>query len=207
MELDLGSGEAEALRLGRDLEASSVPLHHVVVADQAFVMEAADVVEVFGSRTPSFFGFARRATETSVVVRQESAQDLVGGDPIIGSGQTQFAGETILKSAPETFDAALGLRTLGSDIGDAELLQSTAELSRLTATGELLFHGPVIVIADEDTVAVTVETDSNAEAAQQAIGVDAINKCCARLCWNSHGWVFPTGEAKAARNGGVATER
>jgi hypothetical protein len=102
------------------------------------------------------------------VVRQESAQDLVGGDPIVGTGQTQFAGETILKSAPETFDTALGLRTLGSDVGDAELLQSAAELRGFAATGELFFHRPMIVVANEDAMTIAVETEGYAEAAQQA---------------------------------------
>src|ERR1039458_1651588 len=84
--------KAEALRLGRDLEAASFPLHDVVVADRAFVMEAADVVEVLGSRTPSFFGFARRTTEAAIVVGQETAKDLVGGVQIVRAGQTQLAG-------------------------------------------------------------------------------------------------------------------
>src|ERR1035441_7204783 len=127
MELHLGTSEAEALGLGRDLEAASVPLHDVVVADRALVMEAADGIEVFGSRTPSFFGFARRTTEAAVVVGQEVAKDLVGGVQIVRASQTQLAGEAILKGAPETFDAALGLRTLSSDVGDAELLQSRVE--------------------------------------------------------------------------------
>ena len=85
-----------------------------------------------------------------------------------GTGQTQLAGEAILKSAPEAFDAALGLGTLGSDVGDAELLQSAAELSGLAAAGELFFHRPVIVVANEDAVAIAVETEGYAEAAQQA---------------------------------------
>src|ERR1035437_5148295 len=67
-ELHFCPSKAEALRLGRDLEAASVPLHDVVVADRAFVMEAADVVEVLGSRTPSFFGFARRTTEAAIEI-------------------------------------------------------------------------------------------------------------------------------------------
>ena len=131
IELDFCPGEAEALRLRRDLEAASVPLHDVVVADAALVMKAADAVEIFGSGPPSFFCFARCATEAAVVVGQEAAQDLVGGVQIVGAGQTQLAGETILKGAPETFDASLGLRTLGSDVGDAELLQRAAELCGL----------------------------------------------------------------------------
>src|ERR1019366_5047934 len=169
IELHLGTSEAEALRLGRDLEAASVPLHDVVVADRAFVMEAADGVEVFGSRTPNFFGFARRTTEAPVVVGQEAAKDLVGGVQIVRAGQTQLAGEAILKGAPETFDAALGLRTLSSDVGDAELIQSAAELGGLLAASELFFHRPVIVVANEDAVTIAVETDGYAEAAQQAL--------------------------------------
>src|ERR1039457_358269 len=132
-------------------------------------MEAADAIEIFGSRTPSLFGFAGRTTEAAVVVGQEAAQDLVGGVQIVDTGQTQLAGETILKGAPEAFDAALGLRTLGGDVGDAELIQGAAELGGLAATSELFFHRPVIVIADEDAVAITIETGRYAEAAQQAV--------------------------------------
>src|ERR1019366_812599 len=126
IELHFGPGEAEALRLGRDLEAASVPLHDVVVADPAFVKEAADAIQVFGSRTPGFFGFAGRATEAAVVVGQEAAQDLVGGAQIGSTGQTQFAGKAILKGAPEAFDAALGLRALGVGVGGAEVFERGA---------------------------------------------------------------------------------
>src|SRR5487761_700162 len=88
IELHFGSGEAEALRLGRDLEAASVPLHDVVVADRALVMEAADAVEIFRSTSPGLFRIARRTAETPVVVGKKTAQDLVGGVQIVGTGQT-----------------------------------------------------------------------------------------------------------------------
>ena len=137
IKLHLGPGEAEALRLGRDLEMASVPLHDVVVADAALVMKAADAIQIFGSGTPSLLRIARRTTEAAVVVGQEVAQDLVGGVQIVGTSQTQFTGKAILKGAPETLDATLGLRTLGSDVSDAELLQGAAELRGFAATGEL----------------------------------------------------------------------
>jgi len=35
VEVDLGTGEAEAAALGRDLEAMALPLHDVVVTDYA----------------------------------------------------------------------------------------------------------------------------------------------------------------------------
>ena len=100
IELHFCSGEAEALRLGRDLETASVPLHDVVVADAALVMKAADAIQIFGSGTPSLLRIARRTTEAAVVVGQEAAQDLVGGAQIVRTGQTQFTGEAILKRAP-----------------------------------------------------------------------------------------------------------
>jgi hypothetical protein len=52
VELDLSPGEAEALRVGRELEAPPLPLDDIVVADRALVMKAADVVQVFGSGPP-----------------------------------------------------------------------------------------------------------------------------------------------------------
>ena len=168
-QLDFCPGEAESLRLGRDLETVSIPLHDIVVADRALVMEAADAIEIFGSGTPSFFGIARRATEATVVIGQEAAQDLVGGVQIVGTGQTQFTGEAILKGAPEAFDATLGLRTLGSDVGDAELIQRATELCGVAVAGELFFHRPVIVVANEDAVSVAIEAERYAEAAQQVV--------------------------------------
>jgi hypothetical protein len=60
--------------------------------------------------------------------------------------QAQFAGEAILQDAPEAFDAALGLRTIGSDEGDAELFQGTAELRGLAFSSELFVDGPVVVV-------------------------------------------------------------
>src|SRR5580658_769104 len=168
VELHLGPGEAEAFGLRRDLEAAAVPLHDVVVADRAFVNEAADTVQILGSRAPGFFGFARRAAEAPVVVRKKSAKDFVGRLEIGGAGQPQFAGEAILKGAPEAFDAAFGLRRVGGNVGDAELLKRTAELSRLPFPRELFFDGPVIVVAQEYAVTIAVKAERDATAAQQA---------------------------------------
>ena len=169
IELHFCTCEAEALRLRRDLEAASVPLHDIIVADVAFMMKATDAIKIFGSGTPSFFGIARRAPEAAVVVGQETAQDLVGSVQIVGCGQTQFTGEAILKRAPETFDAPLGLRTLSSDVSDAELLQSAAELCGLAAAGELFWQRPVIIVANEDAVAIPIKAERYAEAAQEAL--------------------------------------
>src|ERR1700693_4155922 len=168
-ELNSGPSEAEAVWLGRDLETASVPLHDIVVADAALVMEAADAVQIFGSGTPSFFRIARRATEAAVVVGQETTKDLVGGVQIVRTGQAEFAGEAILKGAPEAFDAALGLGTVGGDVGDGELLQGATELCRLGGARGVVFLRSVVLVVQEDAVAIAIETEGYAEAAQQAV--------------------------------------
>src|SRR2546428_6303500 len=79
IELDLGSGEAEAPCLGRDLQAAALPLHDVVVADDAFVPERTDAVQIVGRETPGCGGGARRAGGAPGVVRGEASQHPVGG--------------------------------------------------------------------------------------------------------------------------------
>lgn len=167
MELNLCTGEAEALGVWGDLEAESVPLHDVVLADDAFVVKAADAVEVFGCDAPGFLGVARSAREAAIVIGDEGGQELIGGVEIGDAGEAKFAGEAVLQSSPEAFDAALGLRSLRGDIGDAELLESAAELRGILAAAQLLFPSPVIVVANKDAVPVAVETERNAVTAQQ----------------------------------------
>src|ERR1700692_2769702 len=131
VDLHFGTGETEAACLLRDLEGAAFPLHDVVVADDAFMHEAADAVETFRSRAPGGCVFARLPGETAVVVGDELAQHGVGGVDVDSFGQSQFAGEAILQHAPEALDAAFGLRAVGGDEGDAQLFQGAAELGGL----------------------------------------------------------------------------
>ena len=169
VELDFGARKTEAAWLRCDLEAASFPLHDIIVADDAFVSEAADAVQLGRSRTPSLGGIARSASEAAVVVGDETAQDAVGGLQIAGVGQAEFAGEAILEHAPETFDAAVGLRALSGDKGYAELIESAAELSGLAFSGELFIDGPVVIVANEDAAAIAIEGEGNPEAVKQAL--------------------------------------
>src|ERR1700730_4625653 len=73
---------------------------NIVIADDALVDKAADAAEIFGGRTPSLFRFSRSATEATIVVGQETAQDLAGGGQIGGAREAEFTGKEILKSAP-----------------------------------------------------------------------------------------------------------
>jgi hypothetical protein len=67
----------------------------MVIADDALMDEAADATEIFGGRTPSLFRFARSATEATIVVGQETAQDLAGGGQIGGAREAEFTGKEI----------------------------------------------------------------------------------------------------------------
>ena len=49
------------------------------------------------------------------------------------------------------------------------MFEGAAELGGLAAAGELFFHRPVIVVANEDAVAVAIEAERYATAAQQAV--------------------------------------
>ena len=140
IDVDFGSSKTEALALLRNLEAVAVPLHDVVVTDDALMNEAADAVEIFWSRAPCSLGFARMGGEAAIVVGDEKAQDGVGGIQMAGLSQAELAGEAVLQHAPEALDAAFGLRTACGDEGDAELFQSTTELGGLTFSGELFLE-------------------------------------------------------------------
>jgi len=128
VDVHFGAGEAEPSCLLGDLEAAAFPLHDVIVADDAFMHEAADTLETLRSRAPGGFGFARLPCKTAVVVCDELAQHGIGGVDVGSFGQPQFAGEAILQHAPEALDAAFGLRAVGGDEGGAELFEGAAEL-------------------------------------------------------------------------------
>ena len=167
VEVDLGAGEAEAAALGRNLEATALPLHDVVVADHAGMNETADAVQIFRGGTPGSCGFPRTTGEAAIVVGDKAGQDGIGRVQIASLRQTEFAAEAILQYAPEAFDAAFGLRRAGGDEGDAELFQGATELSGIALAGELLGDGPGVVVADEDAAAIAVESQGDTVAAQQ----------------------------------------
>src|SRR5271165_7167498 len=167
IEMDFGSGKAEALTLLRALETVALPLHDVVVADHALMDKAADAVQVLGRGAPCGLQGAGSAGEAAVVVGEEPAQHGVGGVQIASLSEAQFAAQTILEHAPETFDAAFGLGAAGCDEGDAELLQRASELGGLAFAGELFFHRPEVVVAHEDAAVIAIKGERSAVATQQ----------------------------------------
>ena len=168
-DLDLGAGKTKATRLGMNLQAPAIPLHDVVVADNAFVSEAANALQILWRRAPRFFVLARVAGEAAIIVGDEAAQHGIGGNDVTSFGQAEFAGETILEHPPEAFDAAFGLGRLRGDKSNAELMEGAAELSGLALAGELLVERPVVVIASEDATAIAIEGEREAIAAQEIL--------------------------------------
>lgn len=167
VEIDFSASEAEATTLGRDLKASAFPLHDIVVADNTGVNEAADPVQIGGSRAPGGGGFSRTTGEATIVVSDKTGQDGIGRVQIASLGQTELAGEAVLQHAPESFDAALGLWAASGDEGDAELFQGATDLGGIAFAGELFGDGPGVVVADEDRTVIAVKGQRDAIAAQQ----------------------------------------
>lgn len=99
-DLHFCSGEAEATGLRMNLQPVAIPVHNVVVADDAFMREATDAFEIVRRRAPSLGRVARCASEAAVVVSDEVTEDAVGGISIANFGQAEFAGEAILENAP-----------------------------------------------------------------------------------------------------------
>src|SRR5258707_10081414 len=79
IEEDLGSGKAEAAGLVGNLEALALPLHDVVVADDTFMNEANDAIQILRSRTPSGRSRTRRPGEAAGVVGGGGKPDGIWG--------------------------------------------------------------------------------------------------------------------------------
>ncbi len=73
------------------------------------------------------------------------------------AGETQLAGQPVLKGAPETLDAALGLRRTRQDESHPQLVEETAELGGSPLAGELLLERGSSFAHHEDGVLVGVQ--------------------------------------------------
>src|SRR5260370_5997947 len=104
VQLDFCAREGEAAVLGRDLEAAALPLHDVVVADDAFVPERADALELIRSGAPGFGGVARGPREAAVVVGAEMPPRRGRGGQVGGVGEAEVSAQAGLEDAPDGFD-------------------------------------------------------------------------------------------------------
>src|ERR1039457_2695166 len=115
------------------------------------------VVRGAGRRSENSSSGRGRAGEALLVIGAEAGEHPIGLLHSGGLGQAKFADQTVLASAPDAFDAALGLGRIGGDLLDAELFQGASELGGSLFSGELFGQGPVGIVALEDAVAVAVE--------------------------------------------------
>src|SRR6476661_8766573 len=104
-----------------------------------------------------------------VEVDQESRQHAIGLIQSASLSQTKFAAETVLKGAPQTFNAAFGLGRVGRDLLDTEFFQSAAHLGGKLLSGEFFLARPMGIIALKDAMAITIEAQGNAVGGEQGV--------------------------------------
>jgi hypothetical protein len=125
---------------------------------------------VVGALEAGVVGVERDSTiERLLVVDEELAPHRIGGVDVASGGQAQLAAQAMLQHTPEAFDAAFGLRRSRGNEADAELGQRAAELRGLALASEFFLDTPVVVIAEKDAAAITVEGGGHAEAAEQTL--------------------------------------
>src|SRR5678809_982635 len=136
----------------------------VIGADDALVTQAEAASEIEAARQGAevAHGFGGGARETLVVVEAESGQYGVGLLQGGGVDEAEFADQAVLTGAPDAFDAALGLRGVGGDLLDAELVESADKLGGGLFSGQLFGENPVGIVALEDAVTITVEAERDA---------------------------------------------
>ena len=130
-EFDGFSGIAAMTGQGRQRHGERTQGDGVIGTDDALVAqaEAARKIEAAwqGAEVPS--GIGGGAGEALVVVGTELGEHGIGVLHGGGADEAEFADQTVLAGAPDAFDAALGLRRVGGDLFDAELVESASELS------------------------------------------------------------------------------
>ena len=167
-ELDGFAGVAARARQGRQGDDMSAESYGVVGGDDALIVQAETTGEIEAARETAKVRsrVGGGAGEALVIVGAELGEHGVGLFQSWGLGETEFADETVLAGAPGALDAAFGLRRVGGDRLDAELIEGATELGGSWLTGELFGEGPVGIVARKDGVAIAVE------AAGDAVGGD-----------------------------------
>ena len=170
-EFDGFSGIAAGAREGWQGEGMRAEGDGVVGGDDAPVLQAETAGEMEASRQAAKVrsGVGGGVGEALVIVGAEPGEHGVGLFDGGGLGEAEFADQTILASAPDALDAALGLGREGGDLLDAEFFESATELGGGLLTGELFGEGPVGIVALEDGVAVAVEAEGNAVGGDQGV--------------------------------------
>ena len=131
----------------------------MVGGDDALIAQAEATGQIEAARQGAKVasGVGGRAGEALLVIGAKAGEHPIGLFQSGGLGQAKFADQTVLASAPDALDAALGLGRVGGDLLNAEFLERASQLGGSLFSGELFGQRPVGIVALEDAVAVAVE--------------------------------------------------
>ena len=153
----------------RQLQPARAQAHGVIAGDDAPVATAEDEREVARRVAPGRGRGGGRLAKAAVEVGDERGQEGFGrrhtGDP----AQAQLADQPILQRGPQPLDAALGLRRVGGDVADAEVLEHESEVRGVLRAGELFGKRPVRIVAHEEIKPIAVERQRQAVAREQLL--------------------------------------
>ena len=143
VDIKAGASEAARVRAGLELEDPAIELDGVIILDRAWVLEAADALEVppRGRRTPRWLGVRGGVGEARIVAREKAVEHALGRGEGARLGEAQLDHEAILEGAEEALNPTLALRRLGGDPADAEFPEGPADLGLARGAAELVLHG------------------------------------------------------------------
>lgn len=165
------SGVGATLRAWRDVEYPTFDADGIVVGNNPGIFQTKDAFEICtgGELAPSGRRIGRGFGEAAVVVFDHVLEDVFSLVDRGGPSKPEFGNESILKGAPEAFDAAAGLRGVGEEEPDTEFIKSPSDLRGFGFTLELFFEGQILFVRDEDGVAIGVGGDRETMGASHAL--------------------------------------
>jgi len=123
--------------------------NNVILTDGPLVAKTENVVQIEPriELAPNRNRTRGSLPEANVILCQKPDQECVGLFESAGVFQAQLAGQTVLKRAPRSFDAAFSLRRTSDESLNPQLLQSPAYLSGELSAGQFFLQRPVLVVA------------------------------------------------------------
>jgi len=151
------------------LQPAGADAHRIVARHHAPIAAAQHVGQIARRPAPDGLGESGGPAETAIEVgdkrRQVRRGRFDGGD----AAQAEFTHEAVLQRGPQALDAALGLRRVGGDVADAQLLEHAPQVSGELGAGQLFGERPVRVVADEEVEAVAIERQRPPVAGEQLL--------------------------------------
>jgi hypothetical protein len=160
--IDAASRVAAPGGAGGDLKEAAVDREGVVLLDGTSIREAADRVEVGGSSAPRGGRIRGASGEACVVAGHKSGEHAGRVGKGAGVRQAELDHETILEGAEEPFDPTFGLRGMGADPLNAQLVKRASDLGMPASALELLLDRERgIGVRAKDAMAIGVDGDGH----------------------------------------------